>query len=307
MVVRLWATFGLVALLAGCGGNPWIPDGGGSGGGTTPPDGLNGVTINSKVKGNMNSVTYGTGAGPITVNMTSQDSASLNGSYQRNAAFDVDGYKAYTHQETTSNRYVVVLVADGESSARAMIAMDAGQFSTSHAGGLYSRGEAFTKPVNADGTGAQEAFDYSGSYAGLLNAGPSAGGGPGGILDPTRAYRTTGSVLITADFIEMNISGGIAQRKVVDTGESLPDIALVDGAIDGQGNFVGTLQRLDVDSTGHGAWNDAGDYAGIIAGPNASQIAALFRFQPLSDTSELYEQGMFVSSNCVIAHGPACP
>jgi hypothetical protein len=35
MAVRLFATLGLIVALSGCGGNPWIPDGGDTGGGTT--------------------------------------------------------------------------------------------------------------------------------------------------------------------------------------------------------------------------------------------------------------------------------
>jgi hypothetical protein len=301
MAVRVLAAFGLIATLAGCGGNPWIHSE--SDGETVTADGVvNGVTINSKVQGNMNAVTYATGINPITVNMTSQDSAALNGQYARNPQFDVAGYKAYTHQQSTSNRYVVVLVADTLSSAKAMIAMDAGQFSNSHAGGLYSRSEAFVKPVTTLGGGAQPTFNYSGTYAGLLNWGAPTPGGPGGILNPTRAYRTSGEVLITADFIEMNISGGIQNRKVVDTGTLLPDIAFKETSIDSAGNFVGVIERLDSE------WTTAGDYAGIIAGPNGSQIATLLRFQPIQEESALYEQGIFVSASCTeaIPTGPAC-
>lgn len=112
MAVRVFAALGLIATLAGCGGNPWIQSSEGeSDGETITADGVvNGVTVNEKLKGNMNAVTYATGTNPITVDMTSQDSAALNGKYSRNTAFDVAGYKAYTHQESGSNRYVVALV-----------------------------------------------------------------------------------------------------------------------------------------------------------------------------------------------------
>lgn len=309
MAVRVLAAFGLIATLAGCGGNPWIPSSESDGETVTADGVVNGVTVNEKLKGSMNAVTYATGTNPITVDMTSQDSAALNGKYVRNTAFDVAGYKAYTHQESGSNRYVVALVADGETSAKAMIAMDAGQFSTSHAGGLYSRAEEFVVPTAPAGSGAQPTFNYSGAYAGLLNTGPAPGGGPGGDLDPTRAYRTTGRVLITADFIEMKISGGIDNRKLAedDNSASLPTQFLKDTAIDGKGNFVGITQRRDVDPTTlKVTLSDSGDYAGIIAGPNGSQIAVILKFQPISDDPILYEQGIFVSSNCIIANGPAC-
>ena len=309
-------------LLSACGGNPFVdtttdPGTTPGGGGTTPPpvDETNGVTVAGTVNASMKSVTYAANnSAPIQVNMTALDAANLNGSYVRNSAFDVGSYKAYTHQETGSNRYVVALVKDDFVDAQAMIAMEAGQFGESHSGGLYSRVDVFTKPTPSTDVGAQNKFNYSGTYAGLVNFGDAPAGGPGGALDPTRAYRTTGRVLITADFVDMKVTGGIDNRSVVDTGDPLASVFMEAGGtqnIDAKGNFGGKITRVDVETDAQGnvtaRLNEAGDYAGIFAGADASVIAALYVFKPIKGNDIAYEQGIFMAQDCVTAGGPACP
>ena len=304
------AALAALLVMAGCGGNPFVEPTGTvvptdpETGEPTATAAANGVLVNNEVKGNMNSVAYATtAAGPIRVNINAQDSAVLEGSYARNRALDVGKYKAYSHQESGSNRLVVALVSQELDSARALVAVDGGQFTNYHGGGLYSRAEAFVKPAG----GAQQKFNYSGTYAGLVNFGTATPGGPGGDLNPTQSYRTRGRVLITADFDEMAISGGIDRRRIVDTGDALATQMLYDGAIDETGNFTGKTQRLDVDeTTGTGTFTDSGTYGGIFAGPNASEIAAVFVFKPIKEEERAEERGVFTSDNCVIASGPAC-
>lgn len=298
--------------LAACGGNPFateteveVPVDPDTGEEIAVPLN-NGVLLYDAVRGNVNGVTFATTAtGPIALNIDSQDAAALNGSYTRDASLDVGKYKAYTHQETGSNRLVVALVSDELDSARAVLAVDGGQFANYHGGGVYTRAEAFTKPTSP--AGAQAKFNYSGTYAGMLNFGPATPGGPGGDLNPTQAYRTTGRVLVTADFEEMALSGGIDNRRIVDTGDRLASQMMYDGEIDAAGNFNGKTQRLDVDeTTGEGSLVDSGEYAGIFAGENASEIAALYVFKPIQGNDTAEERGIFTSDNCVIAGGPAC-
>ena len=307
------AALAALLVVAACGGNPFVD-------GTTDPvipvdpdtgedladAAANGVIVYKDVRGAANAVEYArTATGPIKLNIASQDAAALNATYTRDANLDVAGYKAYTHQETGSNRMVIALVSDELDSARAVLAVDGGQFANYHGGGLYSRAEAFTKPTSP--SGAQRKFNYSGTYAGMLNFGPATPGGPGGDLNPTQAYRTTGRVLITADFEEMALSGGIDRRRIVDTGDRLASQMMYDGTIDANGNFNGKTQRLDVDpTTGEGTLTDSGTYAGIFAGDNASEIAALYVFKPIQGEDRAEERGIFTSDNCVIAGGPAC-
>ncbi|GLS86908.1 hypothetical protein GCM10010873_18820 [Cypionkella aquatica] len=302
--------------LAACGGNPFLADP------EVPvdppvdpevpvdtPDPGTGVIVPASVKKNMQSAslsTYAPGDATINVQMSAQDAAALRATYQRNAAFDVGGYQAYTYQETTSNRYVVALVATA-GDARGLIAVEAGQFANYHGGGIFSRADVFTVPVGD--VGAQNKFNYSGTYAGLLNFGQNPGSGPGGDLDPVRSYRTTGRMLVTADFNEMTVSGGVDQRRIVDTNTALATQFLFESnLIDSAGNFNGRTQRLDVDpDTLQGTLSDSGSYAGTFSGTDASEIAMLLVFQPISDSAEAMEHGLFVSSNCELVGGPACP
>lgn len=307
------AALAALLVLAACGGNPFVAE-------TTDPTVPvdpdtgeeiaeatgNGVLLYDETRGNVNSVEYATATGgPIKLNMSAEDAANLNQSYTRNAALDVAGYKAYTHQETGSNRMVVALVSDTLDSARAVVAVDGGQFANSHGGGMYSRAEAFTKPSSP--AGAQARFNYSGSYVGLLNFGPATPGGPGGELNPTQAYRTTGKVLVTADFEDMLISGGIVDRRIVDTGTRLASQMMEEGTIDAAGNFTGNMKRNDVNATtGVITQTESGTYSGIFAGDNAEEIAALYVFKPIQGEDIAQERGIFVSDNCLTTAGPSC-
>jgi hypothetical protein len=305
------AALAAVLVVSACGGNPFSDAIGpvdptvpvDPGGGVTVG---NGVTVGKDVVGNMRTVEFaGDNTSPIRVNINSQDSAMLEGSYARNPSLDVAGYKAYTYQETGSNRMLVALVSDRLGSAKGLVAVDGGQFATYHGGGLYARAEAFVAPT--DPSGAQGKFNYSGTYVGLLNFGDPVPGGPGGDLDPIQSYRTSGRVLITADFEEMAISGGIDRRRVVDTGDALATQMLYDGTIDATGNFSGKTQRLDINpTTGDGTLTDSGNYAGIFAGANASEIAALFVFKPIQGDDRAEERGLFTSASCTVEGGPAC-
>jgi hypothetical protein len=295
MKPTIYAPLALVLLLAGCGGNPFAT-GGGSGGGGGDPGTPAPSEVPDSVRGTVNTASFTPGDPTITIDLNSQDASDLEATYVRNAAFDVQGYTAYTYQETTSNRYVVALVQE-VGSAKAVVAVDAGQFANYYGGGLYSRADAFTMP-------ARGIINYSGTYAGLLNVGEQQPG-PGGTFDPERAYRTEGRVLVTADFTNMELSGGVDNRTILDLpGQTLEAVALFATGITPEGTFEGTVQRADVTA---GAFVDAGTYAGTFAGTNASEIATLLVFSPLGTEPLVKEHGMFVLSECTIAGGPACP
>ncbi len=293
----LWS----LLLAAGCSGNPFV-----EGGGTpTPTPGTPGsLAVPAVVKGNLNTATYNPGAATISVNLTAQDATALNATYDRNATYDVAGYQAYTYQASSSNRYVLALVK-ATNDVKGLAVMEAGQFGEFHSGGDFVRISAFTLPAS----GVAGKYNYSGSYVGLMSVGTPVPG-PGGALNPTRTYRTTGEVLITADFTdgtkERLISGGVDNRSIVDplspTGglatQALPDIQLRTGPITSTGTFAGKIFIPP---------DEVGEYAGLFAGLDASEIAMLLVFKPLPTSPTIFEHGLIVLDNCVDAGGPNCP
>lgn len=300
-------------LLAACGGSPWAPDDGGGtdNGGGTPTDT---IEVPASVKQQLNSATYTPGDPTITINMTSQDAAALNATYTRAAAFDVDGYQAYAYQETGSNRYVLAFVKEA-GDAKGLIAYDGGQFATSHSGGTFTRATVFTAPASGLG----KKFDYSGTYVGLMNIGTPLPG-PGGDLNPTRSYRTTGRALITADFTEMKMSGGVDGRTIVDPmvdgagvvdptlDPTLMSISLQDTGITTTGTFTGKVAVFETEPEQNlPAFTLVGDYAGLFGGVQAHDISAVLFFNPYPSSNLIKEQGLIVLSNCDAVGGPACP
>ncbi|MGV8985036.1 MAG: hypothetical protein ACOH2H_01975 [Cypionkella sp.] len=289
-----------LVLLAGCGGNPLATTGGG--GTVVVPPGT--TAVPAVVKLNLNSADYTPGDATIKIHMTSQDAAALSATYTRIPKYDVDGYQAYYYQETTSNRYVLAMVKE-TGSVKGLIAVEGGQFANYHGGGDFVRADVFTMPTS--GVGAK--YDYSGSYVGMMNIG-TALPGPGGDLYPTQAYRTTGRALITADFTEMSVSGGVDRRMIVDpldpsagiSDPNLESIYLGKTDIASNGTFTGKVMMPRTPGSGV-----VGDYAGLFAGLDASQVAALLVFNPYV-TPPIKEHGLIVLDNCVSAGGPAaCP
>lgn len=280
-------------LLSACSGNPFAPPG--DDGGTTPTTPLVPTSVTKDVAAaGLDAWTANNAT--LRVRMTAQDATDLDADYIRDPSLDVGTYQAYVYQATTSNRKVVALV-NGTSNIKAVAAMEAGQFADDHQGGQVWRADVFTVP--AAGVGAS--FNYSGTYAGLLNTGSVVPGGPGGALDPEQAYRTTGRVLITADFTEMSVSGGIDQREIIETSDPLSSIALKKTGIAANGTFAGSV----VESEGLGDDSRTiGDYAGAFGGLNASEIAVLLLFNPTTTTTE---QGIILLPSCTSGGGPACP
>lgn len=292
MDFRNLAPLALCIALAGCSGNPLNNGGGGGGGGGTGSD------VPESVAGRLVSATYEPGAETILVNIRSQDDPSVEAVYTRDARYDVEDYFGYTSQETTSNRITVALVKQ-VGNTKAAVAMN-GQFADYYGGGTFSRAGVFNLPTSGVGNTA----NYSGSYTGLLNAGPSVSG-PGGGLDPIQPLQTTGRALITADFAKMELSGGIDQRRItgIDGDQGALGTALLRTSdITTDGRFEGIVAVRGEDGT----LQDRGDFAGLFGGVNAREIAALLVFNPRTDTA-LFEHGVLVLPSCATAGGPACP
>lgn len=296
--------FALLALAA-CGGSPWgTTDGGGTDGGGTDGGGTTALTAPAVVKRNLNSSDYTPGDATIKINISSQDAADLSATYNRAAGFDVDGYQAYSYQETGTNRFVLAFVRTA-GAAKGIAVMDGGQFVNYHSGGDYARATVFTAPDSGVG----KKFNYIGSYVGMMNIGTPVPG-PGGDLDPTRGYRVQGRALITADFTEMSVSGGVDQRTILDP--MVDENGVVDPALDPTLDTIG-LYETGITSTGTFAGKvyigstTVGDYAGIFAGLQAHDVSTVLFFSPYPSSNVIKEQGLIVLSNCDATGRPDCP
>lgn len=305
--------------LAGCSGNPLgkpvpeepvdvIPD--------PPPEVPEDLIPKEAVAGaveNVDLAGWSDGASKIRVSMDAQVLPDLAGDFTRNADFDVtDGgvtYYGYSYQSSLENRKAVILVR-GSGKAKAAIAMEPGQFANGapdmyHSGSALYRADVYRAPAGG-------LFNYSGSYAGLLNIGPAAGVPPGS-LPPTEPYRTSGTALITADFTRMKVSGGVTGRRVVDAGATLggapltdlPDIALWTTGITADGSFNGVVYiGSDPTKPLEQKWTATGRYDGVFAGIDARDVAVVMLFDPLGG-NVVWEQGMIVGP-CTLSSDGSC-
>ncbi len=314
MNMKLIAPLALL-LLASCDGNPFTgtpnptepvpvnPD--------PPPEVPDDFMPEDAVSGSVQSVglsTWSDAAGTIRVSMDAQVLPDVTGDFARDTAFDVTSggvtYYGYSYQSSAENRKAVVLVR-GSGGTRAAIAMEPGQFANGapdmyHSGGALYRADVYQAPSKG-------LFNYAGSYAGLLNIGPSAGTPPGS-LAPTEPYRTSGTALITADFTRMKVSGGVTGRQILDTGEALPDIALWTTGINATGDFSGVVYRGDdapAPDPLNQQWAAAGRYDGVFAGINARDVSIIMLFNPFNSNA-VWEQGIIVGP-CTASSEPSCP
>ena len=137
MNIKLVAPLALL-LLAACDGNPL-------GTGVVvppvpctvdcPPPDVNGVP--AAVAANLKAISYDpSNGGTLTVSLDNPGASPLNATFVRNAALDVDGYQAFTYQETGLLRSHLALVAEyARGNLQAAAVSDGGQFNYRFGGG----------------------------------------------------------------------------------------------------------------------------------------------------------------------------
>ena len=273
------------AALGACTAGSDVPGGpGGGGGGST--DG-----IPEALSKNLNAAVYNPRNQTLTVELQSLDASPFTATYTRNAALDVNGYEAYEVSETSRQRHFVALFkTSARGTVSAGVVADGGKNNRYFNGGIYSRVSLYTAPTSG-------LASYVGSYAGLI----SYNGGTTGVPP----VRVSGKTEITADFSDSFIEGNVTNRKF--EGGALPgrppleDIALTVTPI-ADGTFAGTVEFIGApDQT-------IGDYGGTFGGNNASDVAGILVFDPISGNSGVHETGVFVLPRCGTAgDAPACP
>ncbi|WP_395543177.1 hypothetical protein [Neotabrizicola sp. sgz301269] len=291
MARRILSALLCAGLLAGCGGNPFT-EGTDGGGGETPGTG----TIPAALKGNLQSVSYNPnggagGNGALTAVIDPLDASPVTATFDRAPTLDTPGYKAFTYRETSSNRLFVALLATSASGDATAGVLGSGQFTEMVWGSTY-QADGFVKP-QAGGLAS-----YKGNYVGIQNRG-AAVPGPGAPFNPIQAYRVEGDVLLNADFTNNSVEGGIRNRQVVDTSETMADLFLQITEIKADGTFGGTVVFADK--------SPSGTYGGAFGGTGATAVAGAIEVGPEKGNNDLLERGIFVADRCAPGDPLPCP
>ncbi len=285
---------------APCGGNPFFPvtdcpdpdpdPGTGGGGGTDT-----GTVVPETFRGNLRSAAYNPTAGTLTVQIQPLDATPRSVTFTRNATFDTAGYEAFTFQETNANRFFVALFDTSADGAVTGGVAGSSQFTEMVWGANYNANTAFTAPANGG------LATFTGNYAGLLNSGitvdPSLP--PGTPFEPGRPPRTTGDVMINADFTDNSLEGGIRNRVIVDNNTSLDDVFLRITAINSDGTFAGNVTFNDLTAIG--------TYAGAFGGADGTAVAGAIDIRPIEGEARILERGVFVADRCAAGDPSPCP
>ncbi len=319
MTKNLALVLALLGMLAACGGgdgtNPVNRPGGDDDDDTDIPidPGDPETEIPSDLALNVTQVTYNAGTDPdsdaddtLTVELSALDQSPKAATYLRNAALDVEGYKAFSVQDDPLDRmFVAVSTVSDDGTVTATAVSDGGQFGKFFRGGYYKRNGGDNVPTTG-------LVSYAGTYAGVTNENDldqdqrlEIPEGTNGALYPYQPRQTEGKIYVNVDFDDNAVNGAIYEKQFSDTGETLPNVNLVEGVIDDNGEFLGVTEI----PTASGP-TSAGKFGGII-GNNGDAIAGVVAmdtiYQPddTRDGSFDREVGAFVLPRCGTADAPA--
>ncbi|WP_323042203.1 hypothetical protein [Gemmobacter sp.] len=305
-MIRKFVPLAAVLALVACGGGNPLNFGGtttpepeptdpGEIGGEAP---ITGIEVPGVIAQHLKAANYTPGAPTMAIDLRTLDGTPLAATYQRATVYDVAGFEAYTVQETSSQRQFLALFKRGEAVQAGTVA-DGGQFVNYFGGATFSRVQPFSLPTPETPSSTLLAT-YTGGYVGLLNWGEPTGGADDE-FSPVRSYRVTGDVMMNADFNADNLSvnGGVRNRQIVDTGESLQTIFFWVTQITDQGSFSGLI-KFDPTKT-------IGNYAGVFGGSGGSEVAGATILRPIDGDSIAREHGAFVATKCVAGDPAPCP
>lgn len=260
-------------------------------------------TIPEELANNLKAASYSEAGGTPTLQVyTTLDGADLIDTYTRTPSLDVGPYIAFTKQQTNLQRHFTGFAKisdDPDGTVRAMVAGDGGQFGTFYAGGTYERTGDYVRPDSGS-------VSYTGRYVALTNL-----EGDGVVLDntlpdglrPRQSARLEGTILITANFSDGVVNGGIDNRVFTDYPAivGIPPLELNDAPIDENGEFFG-ITLVDQQEKGH--------WGGIFGGDGATAVAGVVQASNWGGDTTLEneeEYGIFVLSRCdVTGEGALC-
>lgn len=308
--------FALVSLMlvAACSGNP-IGTGEPGGGGGTDGGGTTAAGVPDAIAKNLRAIAYNpAGQGTLSVNMNTEQSSSVTVKFVRDAARDIAGYRAFTYQETGLTRKHLAFVAvNPRGNLRAAAVADGGQFNIQHGGGYYSRIGAYTKPTIGSPVENGQ-FSYAGTYAGVFVSSPGTHPTLPTGLQPGTPLSVRGDALITGNFANNLVEGGVANRYLLKTGGAVVDldrsgtitaadqltaIAFRETTIDADGRFLGEVEFDNKPGTA------IGNYGGLFGGAQASDVAGAIVINPIEGETGIWEYGVFNLPRCDLAGASA--
>ena len=302
-------------LLSACGGNPFGTTVGGDGGGGGTDD----LTVPASVAEDLRSITYSpVGAGTLSIDLNGLVASGTVAAFVRDASRDVNGYQAFSYQETGLQRsYLAFVATNARSTLLAVSVSDGGQFNRHFGGATFARVALYQAPVVIAGKETGQ-FSYAGGYAGVLTVGVSADPNLPAGLAPIGTYRVEGDTLINANFANSLINGGIDNRSVldnagnkvdvtgdgvVDVNDQLPAVAMVSSPINASGAFTGNVEVFGPPDAPQSA---VGTYAGLFGGIGATDVAGVIVINPFGSNSPK-EYGVFNLPRCDLAGAsPLC-
>lgn len=308
MKLKLLALLALV-LLAACDGNPLgtqdevpVCD-------TDCPVGPGDpVTIPSVLAKNLQAIAYDQTSDSFRITFKSLDTTPTVAVWNRRAALDLVGYRAYTVQEDPLDRMFVGLAKTStDGSVTAIAAGDGGQFNRVFHGGTYGRNGSWSAPSGTSATGTGQ-VSYAGTYAAITNIRAPRPGeilpvppGTSGEIVPGQPSRVRGDIFINANFTDSSVNGAIYNRVLVDYNFGLQAVIMVPTDIEANGTFVGKTERWVNDDP---SMPVTGDYGGVFGGTDAVAVGGVVALTKLyrTDTGDVLdgaiEQGVFVLQQC---------
>ncbi|MYM56499.1 hypothetical protein [Thalassovita mangrovi] len=284
------------------------------------PGGVNtgfGMTTNpapAEVAGSLQAVDYDPDAQELILSVAAIHGGQVNVTYTRTPALDTAGYEGYMMQQTPADRHYTALFKESNGGELiAGVVADGGNNNRYFGGGFFARQGAgiyspYDHPVN------EGEAQYYGTYAAVTNVNGNgdqlldASGIPANLTPPAQADRISGIILLNADFANNQVDAEISNRMMIDNRAGvnpLPDIMLIQTAIDGNGEFMG-----DVEYQGD-IGNSIGTYAGIFGGSGATAVGGVVYLGEFDQDGPLEneeEYGVFVLTRCGAANDdPLCP